>query len=265
MMNTNPIKSTNMKKSILTFIITCLALSAGFAQNMDGIIAQPTHVIGKRINASGEVTLTLESDFTYYEDGKPQRFEMPSYNLSTRYSFVEEYFREELTYHDNGHPNLTESLKYTYEDGKIKTIEHLWSNVNPSELWVYTYGDDGRLARKDYKTLVYDDDFYNHFIYEYENEGKTKIQNYWTSWPAEGMRLRQKNVYQYDDDYHLLSRLIENYGLEGELTSSTLDTYTYTESGKQETQITQSLTDGEWINSSIEIYLYGDNEQVVEQ
>lgn len=264
-MRINPKKQNNMKKSILTLISVFIALSAGHAQSLEGIIAQPTHIIGKRINTSGEVTMTLEADFNYYEDGKPHTFSIPDYFLSTTYKFEDDYFCRESTSHDAGHPLLDEYIIYTYEDGKIKTIKHSWSHdYAVSEFWLYSYGDDGRLDRKDYKDDM-EEDFHRHFLYEYENDGKTKIQNYWTSWANEGMRLRQTIVYQYDDTYHLNTRLIENYSLEGELTGSTLDTYTYTVGGKQETQITQTLTDGEWANTSIMRYVYDDNEQVVEQ
>lgn len=256
-----------MKKSILTLISAFIALSMGYAQNTDGVIAQPTHVIGKRINASGEVTMTLESDFTYYEDGKPHTFAIPDYELSTTYRFEEDYFSRERTWHNSGHPELEENLSYTYEDGKVKTIQHTWSHsYGLPEYWEYHYKEDGRLDRKDYLLGVPGvEDAHQHYLYEYENDGKTKIQNYWTSWPAEGMRLRQTIVYQYDDEYHLVTKLIENYSLEGQLTSSTLDTYTYSIGGKQETQITQTLTDDEWVNTSIMRYIYDDNEQVVEQ
>lgn len=113
-----------MKKSILTLISAFIAFGMGYAQNTDGVIAQPTHVIGKRINASGEVTMTLESDFTYYEDGKPHTFAIPDYELSTTYRFEEDYFSRERTWHNSGHPELEENLSYTYEDGKVKTIQH---------------------------------------------------------------------------------------------------------------------------------------------
>jgi hypothetical protein len=254
-----------MKKTFLTIICAFMAFGMDYAQTIDGIIAQPTHVVGKRINASDEVTSTLESDFTYDENNRPHTFAIPDYELSTTYWFDNEYLNSESTWHDNGHPELYEQLVYTYEEGKVKNIEHKWSDVNPWELWVYTYGDDGRLSRIDY---TYDAEFSvarHHFIFEYENEGKTKIKSYWTSFPAQGMKLRQIIVYQYDDEYRLVSMRTEDYSIEGELISSTLDTYTYTESGIEETQITQTLTDGEWINSSIKIYVYGDNEQVVEQ
>ena len=102
-------------------------MNVGFAQNE---FAQPTHVVGKRINANGEVTMTLESNFTYYEDGKPHTFEIPDYNLSTTYSFNDDHLNNESTWHDQGHPILHEQIVYTYEDDKIKTTQHYWSNVN---------------------------------------------------------------------------------------------------------------------------------------
>ena len=253
-----------MKKTPILLILAILTAVTSQGQIRDGMIAQPTHIIGKRINANGEVTMTLESDFTYYENGKPHTFEIPDYYLSTYYRFNDDYLHEEWTWHNHGHPDLDESLVYTYEDGKIKTVEHNWSNVNPSELWVYTYGDDGRLSRKDYMDDL-ELESHRHFIYEYENEGRTKIQYYWTSWDLQGMLLRQKIVFQYDDDYRLVTKQIEDYSVGGELTNSTFDTYTYTSSGKLETQITQTLVESDWVNSHIMNYVYGPYEQVLEQ
>lgn len=256
-----------MKKVFLTLISTFMAICVGYTQNMDGLIAQPTHIIGKRINASGEVTKIVESDFTYYEDGKPHTFTIPDYELSTNYRFEEDYLSKEDTWHSAGHPILEEIIQYTYEDCKVKTSEHYWSQgYNYSEYWEYSYGEDGRLARKDYLHGVPGvTDFHQHYLYEYENDGKTKTENYWTSWVDEGWKLRKKTIFQYDEEFNVVTRHIENYSVDGELTSSTLDTYSYTASGKQETQITQTLTEDEWVNTSIMRYVYDDNEQVVEQ
>ena len=264
--NCNLKNSSNMKKSFLTIIIAVMAISAGHAQISDGIIAQPTHIIGKQINAEGEVTRTLEADFTYDEDGRPSSFEIPDYEMYTRYIIINGYLNKESTSHNNGHPMLDEDLTYTYEEGKIKTIEHSWSHgYDLTQFWEYSYRHDGRVDRKDYNTDYPFADFLHHFIYEYGNDGKTKTENYWTSLPSQGMKLRQKTVYQYDDEYNLLSRRIEDYSLEGELTDSSIDTYTYTPSGKLDTQVTQILTDGEWVNNHIMHYVYGDNEEVLEQ
>ena len=255
-----------MKKSILSIFIVVMAIGVGHAQIREGMIAQPTHIVGKRINADGEVTSTLEADFTYNEDGCPQTFTIPDYGMYTHYTIIDGYLNQESTSHNNGQPMLGEDLTYTYEEGKIKTIEHSWSHgYDLTQFWEYSYRDDGRVDRKDYNTDYPFADFLHHFIYEYENDGKTKTENYWTSLPSQGMKLRQKTVCQYDDEYNLLSKQIEEYSLEGELTGSSLDTYTYTPSGKLGTQVTQTLSDGQWVNNHIMHYVYGSDEQVLEQ
>lgn len=253
-----------MKKVIITTIIGLLLTGVGYAQTNGEQILQPTHIVGKRINNSGEVLSVLESDFTYYEDGKPHTFVIPDYNLSTNYKFDNDYFVWEKTLHDNGYPAIQEEIFYTYENGRIKKVVHGFNYVNPTLVWEYSYSDDGRLIRKDLKE---DDelDFHKHYLYEYENGGHTKIENYCTSWPDEGWLQLKKTIYQYDDAYSLTTRHIENYNASGVLTSSTLDTYTYTPTGKQETQVRQTLTDGEWANTGIWLYVYDDRDRVVEQ
>lgn len=267
-MNTNSKNNSTMKNSVLTIIIAVMAFSMGYAQQPDGIVSQPTHVVGKRINAAGEVTRTIESDFTYNEDGKPRLFEIHNYDLRTNYLYDEGFLKYETTWHNNGHPQLEEDLHYVYEDGRVKTIEHSWSHgYDLTQFWEYSYRGDGRVDRIDYNTDYPYADPDHHYIFEYEDGGKTKIKNYWTSLPYQGqdMKLRQRTVYHYDDEYNLVSRQTDDYSLEGELTGSTLDTYTYIPSGKPDTQITQTLTDGEWVNSHIMRYEYGDNEEVLEQ
>ena len=266
-MNIKPSKTKIMKNYTLMLISTFMAFGISHAQNPEGLIAQPTHVIGKRINANNEVTKTIESDFTYFEDGKPHTFTIPEYELSSSYKFEDEFLIRERTKHDSGQPQLTENIEYTYENGKVKTVGHYWSHAyDYPEYWEYSYGEDGRLARKDYIYGIHEvEDFHQHYLYEYENEGKTKIQHYWTSWVDEGMKLRQTSVYQYDDEYKLITKLVENYDLDGTLTSSTSDNYSYSSSGKIETLITKTLTDGEWVNTSIMHYVYDDADRVVEQ
>ena len=255
-----------MKKSILSIIVVVMAVSMGHAQIREGIIGQPTHIVGKRINADGEVTSTLEADFTYYEDGKPETFDIPDYAMSTYYLFNGEYLSKESTWHDKGHPELQETLAYTYEEGKIKTIEYTWSHgYEYPEYWVYTYGDDGRLARKDYLNGIPGvEEFTDHTLYEYEDGGKTKIENLWIGSTEEWV-LKKRTVYQYDDEYRLVTKKFENYSVNGEHTGGGLLTYTYTSDGKLDTQVTQTIANGEWVNDHIMQYVYGADEQVMEQ
>lgn len=77
-----------MKRFALTLISAFMALGVGYAQNPEGLIAQPTHIIGKRINADGEVIKTIEADFTYHDNGKPRQFTIPDYQLTSYYGFA---------------------------------------------------------------------------------------------------------------------------------------------------------------------------------
>lgn len=255
-----------MKKSNLLLVIFALAVSNAFAQITDGIVLQPTHIIGKRINSSGEIIKTLESDFSYSGDGKPAEYLFSEYALRTNYSFEGDYLIKEYTMHNGGWPVFGESLNYEYEDGRVKTITHLWGQMNANEYWQYEYYEDGRLKQMDYEEdIITPSEYHQHYLYDYENEGRTKIESYWTSWPIEGTVLRRKTTSQYDELFRVVTENVENYSVEGDLTSSRMTTYSYTESGKEESRIEQVLTNGEWVNSTIQRFTYDDLDQIIEQ
>lgn len=252
-----------MKRIILSLLLGVLV--SGLANAQSEQVLQPTHIVGKRIDSSGVVTTTLDSDFSYAENGKPYRFVFPGFAVSTSYSFDGDFLTNENTWHQGGHPIFIESYNYTYVNGQVKTISHLWDQMNANEYWQYEYDDDGRLIQKDYREGYEAGDFHQHYIYAYENDGLTKIESYWTSWPSEGLLLRKRTTYQYDEDYRLVTRLTENYSEAGVLTGSTMTTYSYTQSNKEESEITQTLIDGEWVNTSIKSYIYNNSDRIVEQ
>ena len=250
-----------MKKVILSLAICLLAMNVGFAQNE---FAQPTHVVGKRINSAGEVTRVLESDFNYNEEGKVVGYTFPDYHLTGGYVYRNDYLLGEGFTHAAGHPYFREDYEYTYEEGRIKHITHSWDQMNAPQNWEYSYDEEGRLKQKDF-CEGYTVEYHEHYIYDYENEGRTKTESYWTSWVTQGMKLRKKTVSQYDDDFNLFTVYTETYNLDGDTTSTTVVTYTYTPSGKEEARTTQTLTEGEWVNTSIQRYLYDEYDRVVEQ
>lgn len=263
-MNTNPKNTSNMKKSILSIILAVMAIGVGHAQIREGMIAQPTHIVGKRIDADGEVTSTLEADFTYHEDGRPRSFRIPDYWMDTYYLYTDEY----LSCEDTWHNNILEELSYTYEEGKIKTIMITWGyGLDYPQYWEYTYGEDGRLVKKEYlHGIVGYNEFSYHYLYDYENGGRTKTETLWIgTGSAQNWVLQEKTVFQYDEEYRLLTKHYEDYDASGGLTGGGLLTYTYTPDGKLDTEVKQVLTDGEWVNSHIMHYVYGADEQVLEQ
>lgn len=259
-----------MKKSLLSTVLFIAAINVAFAQNGDNTFSQPTHVIGKRINSAGEITRTLESDFSYNEEGKVDGFNFPQFELSSAFIYEDDYLIQEGVSHPGfggggTNPEILEFLEYKYENGKIKHITHEWSEMADPEHWDYTYDEYGRMKQKDYKEGGTWDEYHQHYIYEYDNEGHTKIESYWTSWVTEGMKLRKKTVFQYDDDFNLSTVFTQLYNLEGDTTSTTLLTYAYTPTGKEESRITQTLTEGAWGNTSLQRYVYDEYDRVIEQ
>jgi hypothetical protein len=253
-----------MKKSIITIIIVVMAVTMSHAQCLDGMIAQPTHVVGKRINANGEVTREFVSDFYYNEDGKLSSYQFPEYDLTARYFYSEDFLAQENISHHGGHPTFEETNVYTYENGQVKTISHLVDQMGLSSYWLYNYYPDGRLERKDFREDD-EDDYHQHWIFDYENDGKTVVESYFTSWASQGMLLRQKTTKEYDNNYVLASTLTENYSESGELTSATRTDYGYSATGLLETKTTQTLVETEWQNTSITRYSYDDQGQITEQ
>lgn len=253
-----------MKKPMITIIIAVMVVSIGHAQYLDGTITQPTHVVARRINSNGEVTKEFVLDFHYLNDGKLSTYEIPEYNLSASYTYSDDFLERERIFHGGGHPTFAENNLYTYENGQIKTISHLMDQMGISSFWVYSYYPDGRLERKDFREED-ENDFHTHWLYDYENEGKTVVESYCTSWVSQGMLLRKKTTKQYDDNFVLSSTHTENYSESGELTSATRTDYGYSPNGLLETKTTQTLVEDEWHNTSITRYSYDDLGQITEQ
>lgn len=252
-----------MKKSLLTIILCAMAMGVGYAQFTDGLVLQPTNVVAKRFDASGQLIKEMPSTYSYDENGKLTGYDFPGHYLWSTYSYNDNLLMQEYTRHEGGHPIYGETFQYTYENFKVKTKAHLWGAMNSDEHWLYTYDAAGRLERMDYRN-GYEDEFHMHYLYEYENGDRTKIENYWTSWSTQGMLLRMKTVFQYDEAFNLVSKHVENFSVEGELTKTTQTNYSYTPNGKVESEVTQTLTDGEWGNTEIIRYVYDDNDRVTE-
>lgn len=259
-----------MKKHLLTLMIVALALSTQ-AQSGNDTIAQPSLFVGRRLNASGEVIKEYNGSFSYSPEGKLKRFNFPQLFLNAVYGYEGDFLSYEWINHSGGYPQLGEDLTYRYyDDGKIKSIFHAWDAMNSNECWIYTYDDSGRLVRKDYGVNSANINNYILYEYHYSDEGMTRIassyiralQGYQFVWAV-----NRTYTSQYSPDYMLLSERTDAYNYEGggELIASKLVTYSYTPSGKEEETVTQTLTDGEWVNTSIKRYVYNDFGRVIEQ
>ena len=263
MIKTTSSKPLAMKPIYITLI--CLFVSTGmaFPQKEEDLVIQPTHVVGRRINDNGEITKELVSDFSYFQNGKLSGYNFPEYAITASFSYSGDFLTHEYVSHNAGEP-FHETNLYTYENERIKTISHLMDNMGTSLYWVYSYDDFGRLERKEKKEED-EDDYHQHWLYDYDHDGMTVTESYYTSWVSQGLLLREKTISQYDDSFNLSSTLIEKYEITGELSSSAKTIYYYTPSGVLDKKITQTLHDGTWDNAAITQLAYDENDRIIEQ
>ena len=250
-----------MKKALLTLLVALVAI-AGHAQNTEDF-AQPTQVVARRINSSGQVTKEFVSEFSYGEDGKLVRYDFPEYVITSRCFYSDDFLIQDRTRCDAHHPYYTLIYNYTYdENGNLETYECNADNFGLDWGQRFEYYDDGRLKMKEYKFGSLFDDYHEWWLYEYENRGTTIIEAHWTSY---GTWLCGKKTTQLDDNYDLLSEYTESYNQSGETTSAKQVLYTYTPAGKIEEVTKQTLTDGEWQNKTVTRYAYDDENRLAEQ
>lgn len=258
-----------MKRIFITLIISLLSVVSGIAQPLKDVVSQPSHLVARRINASGEITKEYDAVFSYSPEGKLTSFDIPEYSLSAQYGYEGDFFTSESIFHGGGSPQFYEWLNYSYEEERIRSIFHGWDAMNPNECWIYSYDEYGRLSRKDYGTNS--SNITKYYEYTYENNGRTRIETAYEQFLDYSQWLLvwavfEISTYQYDEDYTLLSVQSDSYdGNSGDYTGSTRITYSYTENGMMESQVTQTLADGEWLNTEIMRYVYDDQNRVVEQ
>ena len=249
-----------MKKSILALIVVVFGSATCLAQQE--MVLQHTHIVAKRINSNGVVTGELTSNFTYNTDGKLTHYGFPGYGISANYYYSGDYLTEESISHAGEQLTYMENNLFTYEEGRLKTKSHIMSQMGNSLFWAYDYYNDGRLERVD-KRQDDEEEAHEHWLYEYEDEGRTVTESYCTSYVSQGMLLREKTTSHYDSDYTLSDRLIERFDVSGEPTSSEL--ITYTESGQLEQCAIQVPGDGQWVNSRVTRYTYDEEDRVTEK
>ena len=227
--------------------------------------AFPDHVIGRAINASGQVTNEYLSDFIYEENGEMIQFKLPSFGLTTTYTFADypTMPSQIITDHNSGHPYYEEYL-YTYENNKIKHVETTTGEEYTFSSFDYFYDESWHLTRIEQTTTDVFPYFWRLHFFEYENNYRTRIDVNYESHDSVNFVCRNKTTKHYNERQQLLSSQTDTYNSAGDTTSMTLQTYTYTPNNKTDHIITQRLANGEWVNSSITQYVYDNKNRVVE-
>ena len=90
-----------MKKSLITIILCTVAMGVGYAQFTDGLVLQPTSVVAKRFDASGQLIKEMTSTYSYDESGKLTGYDFPDHNLWSTYSYNDNLLMREYTRHED--------------------------------------------------------------------------------------------------------------------------------------------------------------------
>ena len=161
-----------------------------------------------------------------------------------------------------GHPIITENHTYQYNNfDQIMHSEHTHSQYGIA-YYDYLYDNNHKLTKINHDVTDPDYEFHEQTIYEYENNYRTQIEYYYSGYQTLLLSSRTTNC--YDERLQILTSQIEKYNGTGEIIATSLKTYSYTPNNKTNNIITQTLIDGDWVNSSIIQYVYDDKDRVIE-
>ena len=245
---------------------------------MTDSIGYPDHVVGRKYNGANLVTAEYVSDFTYNDQNdKLDHFYFPNDYRYTHFFFFEYPSKPSRVSASIGWgksdeqlmmdpPVTTELLTFTYEDDhQIRRLDHYKGNEYYDEInchYDYYYSNH-RLCQKD-SNLTEDGEtrIFARNRYSYENGNKTQIDSAYSG--NYNLRLSTVTTNVYDDAYRIQNVQTLSFNDSGEITSQTQKSYTYTANNKTDTIITQTFSDGDWVNSSIAHYVYDIKNRVVE-
>ena len=244
---------------------TSLTAYFDYAAIINDELAYPDHIVGRTYNDAGQVTHEYPSDFLYDENGTLTRYDFPTM-LSSTYTFVN-FPSMVSSIHTSylGHPIVTEDHNYQYNDfDQILHSTHV-SSENGTAYYDYLYDDNHKLTQINHDVTDPEDPNYEYHIrhtYEYEDNYRTRIDNYYSG--HETLSLNARTTNRYNERLLIQTSQIEKYNNAGEITSNTLKTYLYTESNKTDYVITQTFNDGAWANSGITHFLFDDQDRIIE-
>ncbi len=257
-----------MKKLFTFTILFTLSMSAGFSQLLYDTLALPNHIVGRSMNAEGEITKEYPADFTYYSNNDLSSFVFPEYEVNSEFLYDQGLLNFNVTTYSllEYHEQYYITHEYEYENGLLQRennyeIEYTYQN-DYYQFIDYYYDEEERLLKKEDSTGIGQR---HRWLYDYQNNGKTLILTYYIKHFG-NYYISKVSTYQYDDDNLLREVLIENHDIfNGNINEITKQTYTYTERKKPASEIKQTLVDNEWVNTTIHNYIYGNNGRIAEQ
>ena len=269
-----------MKKTITLTALFLLVAGGLAAQELDSIM-QPLHIVGKAFDSEGQ-TVTYLADFEYQEDGKLEHFifdipDLPEENDRDIYYTYSGGFMDYqgITQQSPGSVRVWKESYFQYNDqGRLLGFKSYTYHVD--DLWSqngyyvnYRYGPSGRIVRKELGLWIdeFPEDYTTYWVYEYGDGGKNVTttmydrewhNNEWCSY------VNTITTTLYSDEYLKLSVQVDTYNRDGEITRSKLQTFAYNEQGLLESETSQYLIDGEWVNSSSTLYGYDGEGRCIE-
>ncbi len=223
-------------------------------------IGYPGHVIGRSYDNSGQVTHEYPSEFIYDQDGKLTNFSFPSHLYTTFNFFEYPTMPNSILTEYGGHPYTYDRYDYVYVSNHLihssayNSLDDIWAYFD------YYYDANWHMTKKEKTVTNY---YYNVLnTYQYEDNFRTVIDSCFYGY--ESLPLRTITTSHYDERQRILNAYTDTFNDNGEITSSLLQTYVYTPNNKTDSIISQTLTDGEWVNTSYTHYVYDDMKRVVE-
>ena len=223
-------------------------------------IGYPGHVIGRSYDNSGQVTHEYPSEFIYDQDGKLTNFSFPSHLYTTFNFFEYPTMPNSILTEYGGHPYTYDRYDYVYVSNHLihssayNSLDDIWAYFD------YYYDANWHMTKKE-KTVT---DYYYNVLntYQYEDNFRTVIDSCFYGY--ESLPLRTITTSHYDERQRILNAYTDTFNDNGEITSSLLQTYVYTPNNKTDSIISQTLTDGEWVNTIYTHYVYDNMKRVVE-
>ena len=223
-------------------------------------IGYPGHVIGRSYDNSGQVTHEYPSEFIYDQDGKLTNFSFPSHLYTTFNFFEYPTMPNSILTEYGGHPYTYDRYDYVYVSNHLihssayNSLDDIWAYFD------YYYDANWHMTKKEKTVTNY---YYNVLnTYQYEDNFRTVIDSCFYGY--ESLPLRTITTSHYDERQRILNAYTDTFNDNGEITSSLLQTYVYTPNNKTDSIISQTLTDGEWVNTIYTHYVYDDMKRVVE-
>ena len=105
-----------MKRIINTLLICAFAMGSSFASSLVDSIAQPSHIILTRHDASGNMLSSSYADFGYYGNGKLKTFNYAYGDPGNTYSYDGDFLTKIRIKNGTEHPVYFETFRYYYEN-----------------------------------------------------------------------------------------------------------------------------------------------------